>query len=59
MEMGILILKKATKYASLNMLMDISGKNLTRIYKSVMFYKIKKVEGLNFLRNGKVTYVIG
>jgi hypothetical protein len=59
MEMGILILKKATKYASLNMLMDISGKNLTRIYKSVMFYKIKKVEGLNFLRNGRVTYVIG
>jgi hypothetical protein len=59
MEMGILILKKATKYASLNMLMDISGKNLTRIYKSVMFYKIKKVEGFNFLRNGRVTYVIG
>jgi hypothetical protein len=59
MEMGILILKKATKYASLNMLMDISGKNFTRIYKSIMFYKIKKVEGLNFLRDGGVTYVTG
>jgi len=55
--MGISILKKVTKYASLKMLMDISGKNLTRIYKSIMFYKIKKVESLNFLRNGGVTYV--
>jgi len=59
MELEILILKKATKYASFRMLMGISGKGLARIYKSITFYKIKKVEGLNFLRKGGVTYVIG
>jgi hypothetical protein len=58
MGMGILILKKASKYASLKMLMDISGKDHTGIFKSIMFYKIDEAEGLNFLRNGGVTYVI-
>jgi hypothetical protein len=37
--------------------MDINGKNLVGIFKSIMFYKIDEAEGLNFLRNGGVTYV--
>jgi hypothetical protein len=57
--MEMLILKKAIRYASSKMLMGISGKNHTRIYKSIMFYRTKKVKGLNFLRKGGVTYVIG
>jgi hypothetical protein len=52
-----LILKQATKYASLRTLMDINGKNITGIFKFIMFYKIDEAEGLNFLRNGGVTYV--
>jgi hypothetical protein len=40
------------------MLMDISGKDPTRIYRSIMFYRTKEAKGLNFLRKGKVTYVI-
>jgi len=56
---GNLILKKETKYASLKMLMKISGKDPAGIYKSIMFYKIKEAEGLNFLKKGKVTYAIG
>ncbi len=55
--MEILILKKAVGYVSLKMLMDINGKDLTRIYRSIMFYRTKKAEGLNFLRKGGVTYV--
>ncbi len=47
-------MKKVTKYASFRMLMGISGKGHARIYKSITFYKIKKVEGLNFLRKGGV-----
>ncbi len=39
------------------MSMEISGKDLAWIYKSIMFYNIEEVEGLNFLRNGRVTYV--
>jgi len=58
MGMGILILKKASKYASLKMLMDISGKDHAGIFKFIMFYKIDEAEGLNFLRTGGVTYVI-
>jgi hypothetical protein len=54
MELEILILKKATKYASFKMLMGISGKDFARIYKFMMFYKIEEVEGLNFLRKGGV-----
>ncbi len=54
---GILILKKAIKYASLKMLMEINAKDLARIYKSIMFYKVKEAEGLNFLKKGGVTYV--
>jgi hypothetical protein len=59
MQMGleILILKKAIEYASFMMLMGISGKGPTRIYKSITFYKIKEDEGLNYLRKGWVTYV--
>jgi hypothetical protein len=57
MQLEILILKKATKCTSLKMSMEISGKDLAWIYKSIMFYNIEEVEGLNFLRNGRVTYV--
>jgi hypothetical protein len=55
----IVILKKAVEYASFRMLMGINGKDLPGIYKSITFYKIKEVEGFNFLRKGGVTYVIG
>jgi hypothetical protein len=37
--------------------MGINGKDLAGIYKSI--YKIKEVEGLNFLKKGGVTYVTG
>ncbi len=43
-----LILKKATEYAPLRMLLDISGKDLVGIFKSIMFYRIDEAEGLNF-----------
>jgi hypothetical protein len=59
MEMEILILKKVAGYASLKMLMDISGNDPVRIYRSIMFYRIKEVDRLDFLRKGGVTYVIG
>jgi hypothetical protein len=39
--------------------MEINGKDLVRIYKSIMFYRMKEVEGLSFLREGGVTYVTG
>jgi hypothetical protein len=39
--------------------MEISGKDLARIYKSIMFYRIEKAKGPSFLRKGRVTYVIG
>ncbi len=57
MGLEILILKKAIEYASIKMMMGISGKDPVGIYKSIMFYKIEKVEGLSFLRKGGVTYV--
>jgi hypothetical protein len=50
-------LKKAAEYASFKMLMEISGKDLTGIYRSIMFYWIKEAEGLSFLREGGVTHV--
>jgi hypothetical protein len=59
MELGILILKKVAEYASFKMLMGISGKDLAGIYKFIMFYKIKKIEGLSFLRKGGVVYLTG
>jgi hypothetical protein len=59
MELEILILKKVAEYASFKMLMGINGKNLAWIFKSIMFYKIEKVEGLGFLKNGRDTYVTG
>lgn len=55
MGLEILILKKATEYASLKMLMEISGKDPIWIYKSIMFSRIKETKGFNFLRKGKVT----
>jgi len=53
----ILILKKATEYASFRMLMGISGKDPVGIYKSITLHKIEGAEGLSFLRKGGVTYV--
>jgi len=41
------------------MLIGISGKDHVGIYKSIMFYITKDAEGFNFLKKGKVTYVIG
>jgi len=41
------------------MLKGINGKDPTWIYRSIMFYRTKEVEGLNLLRMGGVTYVIG
>jgi hypothetical protein len=51
-----LILKKATKYASSRMLMDISGKDLTGIFKSIMFNKIEWSQGTQLF---KVTRCLG
>jgi hypothetical protein len=45
MEKETLILKRATKSASLRMLMDNIGKDPAGIYKSITFYKIKEAEG--------------
>jgi len=55
---GILILKKATKYVSLKIQMDINGKDRIGIFKSIMFYKIDEAKGFKFLRNERVTYAI-
>jgi hypothetical protein len=38
--------------------MGISGKDPARIFKSIILHKVKRAEGLSFLRNGGVTYVI-
>jgi hypothetical protein len=54
---GIFTLKKATGYASFRMLMGISGKDPAEIYKSITLHKIKRAEGLSFLKNRGVTYV--
>jgi hypothetical protein len=59
MELEILILKKATKYASFKMVTKIKVKDPTRFYKFIMFYKIEGAKGLSFLRKGGVTYMIG
>jgi hypothetical protein len=39
--------------------MGISGKDPAEIYKSITLHKIRRAEGLSFLRNGGVTYVTG
>jgi hypothetical protein len=57
MGMEILISKKVAEYALLKMLMEVSGRDLTWIYKYIMFYKIREAKGFNFLRKGGVTYV--
>ncbi len=54
---GTLILKKEIEYVSLKRWMDISGKDHTWIFKSIMFYMIDEAKGLIFLRNEGVTYV--
>jgi hypothetical protein len=61
MQMGweILTLMKVAGYASFKMLMGISGKDPAEIYKSITLHKTKGAEGLSFLKNGGVTYVIG
>jgi hypothetical protein len=59
MGLGILTLKKATRYALFRTLMGISGKDLAEIFKSITLHKVRRVEGLNFLRKGGVTYVTG
>jgi hypothetical protein len=41
MEKGTMILKKAAGFASSRMLMDISGRNLVRIFKSITFNQIE------------------
>jgi hypothetical protein len=51
MEKETLILKRAVESASLKMPMDNSGKDLARIFKSILFYKIDEAKGLSFLRN--------
>jgi hypothetical protein len=38
---GTLILRKAAEFASSRMLMDISGKGLAGIFRSIMFNKIE------------------
>ncbi len=40
-------MKKAAKYASSKMLMDI---NQVGIFKTIMFYKIDEVEGFSFFK---------
>jgi hypothetical protein len=59
MGLGILTLKKATGYALFRTLMGISGKDPVEIFKSITLHKIRRAEGLSFLRNGGVTYVTG
>jgi hypothetical protein len=59
MGLGILTLKKAAGYALFRTLMGISGKDPADIFKSITLPKFKRAEGLNFLRNGGVTYVTG
>jgi hypothetical protein len=39
--------------------MGISGKDPAKIFKSITLHKIRRAEGLSFLRNGGVTYVTG
>jgi hypothetical protein len=53
----ILTLKKGAGYALFRTLMEISGKDPAGIFKSIILHKVKRAKGLNFLRNGGVTYV--
>jgi hypothetical protein len=39
--------------------MGISGKDLAEIFKSITLHKVRRAEGLNFLRKGGVTYATG
>jgi hypothetical protein len=49
----MLILKRAVGYASLKMVMGISGKDHIRIYKFTMFYMIEKSRGTQLFKEGK------
>jgi hypothetical protein len=51
--------KKEARYALYRMLMGTSGKGPARIFKSITLLKVRRAEGLSFLRNGGVTYVTG
>jgi hypothetical protein len=51
--------KKGAEYALFKTLMGISGKDPAGIFKSITLHKVKRAEGLSFLRNGGVTYVTG
>jgi len=55
MGLGILTLKKAAGYALFRTLMGISGKDPAEIYKPITLHKIRRAEGLSFLRKGGVT----
>ncbi len=57
--LGILTSKKEARYALYRTLMGTSGKDPAGIFKSITLLKVKRAEGLNFLRNGGVTYVTG
>jgi hypothetical protein len=39
--------------------MGISGKDQGGIFKFITLHKVRRAEGLSFLRNGGVTYVTG
>jgi hypothetical protein len=39
--------------------MGISGKDHGGIFKFITLHKVRRAEGLSFLRNGGVTYVTG
>ncbi len=53
MRMVMLILKRVACYASLKMVMGISGKDHTRIYRFTMFYMIEKSRGTQLFKEGK------
>jgi hypothetical protein len=53
----ILTLMKGAGYALFRMLMEISGKDPVGIFKSIILHKVRRAEGLSFLRNRGVTYV--
>jgi hypothetical protein len=49
--------KKGAECALFRMPMGTSGKDHGGIFKCITLHKVWRVEGLNFLRNGGVTYV--
>jgi len=55
--LAILTSKKGAEYALFKTLMGISGKDHGGILKCITLHKVRRAEGLSFLRNGGVTYV--